>query len=41
MNDLAFTGPELRDRLRWAVESGRTPMFIRTVAEGRSYGLHD
>jgi hypothetical protein len=27
------TDPELRDWLRWASESARTPMFARTVAE--------
>jgi hypothetical protein len=29
----AYTDPELRDWLRWASESGRTPRFVRTVAE--------
>jgi hypothetical protein len=31
--DSAFTDPELRDWLRWASESGNTPVFMRTVAE--------
>jgi hypothetical protein len=29
----ANTDPELRDWLRWASETGSTPMFVRTVAE--------
>jgi hypothetical protein len=29
----AFTDPELRHWVRWASESGNTPMFVRTVAE--------
>jgi hypothetical protein len=29
----ASTDPELRHRLRWAAESGNTPMFVRRVAE--------
>ena len=29
----AATDPELPCWLRWASESGRTPMFVRTVAE--------
>jgi hypothetical protein len=28
----ANTDPELRDWLRWASESGNTPVFVRTVA---------
>jgi hypothetical protein len=28
----ATNDPELTDWLRWASESGQTPMFIRTVA---------
>ena len=27
------TDPELRDWLRWASESGSTPMFVRRVAD--------
>ena len=33
MMDSANTDPELRAWLRWASESGNTPMFVRTVAE--------
>ena len=29
----AVIDPELRDWLRWASESGNTPMFVRSVAE--------
>jgi len=29
----ANTDPELRQWLRWASEGGKTPMFVRTVAE--------
>lgn len=29
----AHADPELRDWLRWASESGSTPMFVRTAAE--------
>jgi hypothetical protein len=29
----ASTDPELRSWLRWASESARTPMFVRTVAK--------
>jgi hypothetical protein len=31
--DSANTDPELRDWLRWASESAKTPVFVRTVAE--------
>jgi len=31
--DCANIDLELRDWLRWASESGRTPSFVRTVAE--------
>jgi hypothetical protein len=33
MMDSASTDLELRDWLRWASESGSTPVFVRTVAE--------
>jgi len=33
MNDSAYTDPELRDWLRWAPESGKVPIFVRTMAE--------
>jgi hypothetical protein len=33
MMDSASTDPELRHWLRWALERGNTPMFVRTVAE--------
>lgn len=33
MMDSAYTGPELGGWLRRASEGGRTPMFVRTVAE--------
>jgi hypothetical protein len=33
MMDSADTDPELRQWLRWASESGKVPMFVRTVAE--------
>ena len=29
----ANTDPELRDWLRWAAESGNTPMFVSMVAQ--------
>jgi len=29
----ANTDPELREWLRWAFESGKAPVFVRTVAE--------
>ena len=31
--DTAHTDPELSQWLRWASEGGKTPMFVRTVAE--------
>lgn len=31
--DSANTDPELRQWLRWASESGKVPMFVRTAAE--------
>jgi len=31
--DPAHTGPELSQWLRWALERGNTPMFVRTIAE--------
>lgn len=31
--DFASNDPELLDWLRWASESGKTPVFVRTVAE--------
>ena len=31
--DSAHTDRELHDWLRWASESGNTPMFVRKVAE--------
>jgi hypothetical protein len=31
--DSANTDPELRQWLCWAFESGKVPMFVRTVAE--------
>lgn len=33
MMDSANTDPELRDWLRWASDSARTPCFVRRVAE--------
>jgi hypothetical protein len=33
MMDSANTGPELRQWLRWAFESGKVPVFVRTVAD--------
>jgi len=33
MMDSASTDPELRQWLRWTFESGKVPMFVRTVAE--------
>ena len=36
--DSAFIDPELRDWLRWASESGRTPVFVRTVAQAAAGG---
>ena len=33
MTNSAHPDPELRDWLRWASESARTPNFVRTVAE--------
>jgi hypothetical protein len=30
---LGLDSPESRGWLRWASESGKTPMFVRTVAE--------
>lgn len=33
MTNSAHPNPELRDWLRWASESARTPNFVRTVAE--------
>jgi hypothetical protein len=32
----ANTDPELRSWLRWASESGKVPVFVRTVAEAAS-----
>ena len=31
--DSANTDPELRQWLRWALEGGKVPVFVRTVAE--------
>ena len=36
MNYSANTDPELRSWLRWASESGKVPVFVRTVAEAAS-----